>query len=805
MNTRNLFTLALLSVSGVGFAQNFFFAGPVESIDTYDPPANLNVVITNTATVSTGYTYNGTLNVNGGTLTEINTATYVSEARVALTNSAFPTNGVYIQFNTTTTFTGTFNLPAVNDLSALATTPITTAAAVLPSGSAIPTGSTWDIRFYESADDGIDNLVDAEWTNLSFALPGTPPPIPSMVQTFSFAGPLPSIDAGGDTNNTIVTASGTTNSYFLASNSLILLSASIANVQAGSLASHVGLRMFNSAYPSSGMQALLVTNAVANFTLSSWRNPTLSSAGGTYSTLTSALLPPSSSWTFEVYEGTQNGTADLPEANLSNLSFGFRNNSANVGFAYTLTSSVSTYDYAGDPSNTTLNLGTVSSAFNFGPNVFIGAAAATRVDTNTLATHIQLRLKNSAYPCRHADIRPFTGSFATGTISIAPTVFALNVSRPFVTPDVGVSNLNGLTIPAGSTFSMEAFEGVDNGFDAIESTLTSLSFSLLTATTSYSGATFTQSFTALGPINASTAPVATPLTTALNFNETTVKWFSFDLPSGLTASNFLDIYTAKTGGNTSGLDTAFGVFAANGHFIGGDDQDGGDALSAMSFGTPANPRAGLYTSSVPFNGRDGACLEAGTYYIAVLRWNSAAQDWANGFVSGLASTASSTLDIDLRFQTDLPAGGTVVSGTVDLGGLGDPMTIATEVLTLKVLDSGGNTVATVTTSIDSSGAYSVNVPVTSGTYTLQATTPTSLRKNYTNIAFGSPVTQNITLINGNCDLNEDNNEIGPGDLQIVLDNFGQDPFDPRADVDNDLECGPGDLQIVLDNFGTEGD
>jgi hypothetical protein len=55
----------------------------------------------------------------------------------------------------------------------------------------------------------------------------------------------------------------------------------------------------------------------------------------------------------------------------------------------------------------------------------------------------------------------------------------------------------------------------------------------------------------------------------------------------------------------------------------------------------------------------------------------------------------------------------------------------------------------------------------------------------------------LNLPNGDAD---ESGEVAPGDLQLILDNFGN-MVDVRSDLDRDGECGPGDLQIVLDNFG----
>lgn len=70
-------------------------------------------------------------------------------------------------------------------------------------------------------------------------------------------------------------------------------------------------------------------------------------------------------------------------------------------------------------------------------------------------------------------------------------------------------------------------------------------------------------------------------------------------------------------------------------------------------------------------------------------------------------------------------------------------------------------------------------------------------------AFGQDPT---TLYQGDCDLD---NEIGPGDFEMVVGAFGtvegDDDWNPQADVDGDGEVGPGDFEIIVENFGLAGD
>jgi hypothetical protein len=70
-------------------------------------------------------------------------------------------------------------------------------------------------------------------------------------------------------------------------------------------------------------------------------------------------------------------------------------------------------------------------------------------------------------------------------------------------------------------------------------------------------------------------------------------------------------------------------------------------------------------------------------------------------------------------------------------------------------------------------------------------------------AFSTPM---LELYQGDCD---NDNEVGPGDFEIVVSNFGSIVGDPgvdgSADVDGDGEVGPGDFEIIVENFGLAGD
>ncbi|MFN9930377.1 MAG: GC-type dockerin domain-anchored protein, partial [bacterium] len=106
-----------------------------------------------------------------------------------------------------------------------------------------------------------------------------------------------------------------------------------------------------------------------------------------------------------------------------------------------------------------------------------------------------------------------------------------------------------------------------------------------------------------------------------------VSWFSFTINNEVNDTNtfYLDI---DTEGSAPGVvpelsniaDTRIGLYASTGVFVDGDDEDGSDSRSALSFGStfPVRPPVPTGTSVVDAdrNGRDGPLL-AGTYYLCV--------------------------------------------------------------------------------------------------------------------------------------------------------------------------------------------
>ncbi|MFA5865320.1 MAG: S8 family serine peptidase [Phycisphaerae bacterium] len=104
-----------------------------------------------------------------------------------------------------------------------------------------------------------------------------------------------------------------------------------------------------------------------------------------------------------------------------------------------------------------------------------------------------------------------------------------------------------------------------------------------------------------------------------------------------------------------------------------------------------------------------------------------------------------------------------------------------------------------TTTLDSGSTYSVTTGLPPGLYDLSVKKSPWLRQTKTNVdLLAGSNTVNFTLINGDCDGND---EVTSTDLSVVLaamDTVSPSPnWDPTADLDGDLNITSADLSIVL--------
>jgi subtilisin-like proprotein convertase family protein len=153
-----------------------------------------------------------------------------------------------------------------------------------------------------------------------------------------------------------------------------------------------------------------------------------------------------------------------------------------------------------------------------------------------------------------------------------------------------------------------------------------------------------------------------------------VRWFQFSVCSDVAAPSFFDLTATGTFGASA--DTEFGIYRTDGTLVSSDDDDGVLAGSAMSFGAGSGATQGgtgtTDTAPVIADGRDGATLPAGTYYLATGQFN-VTFNTTNFSVVG-AGVGAGTLSV--VFDTDLTCG--PVCNDIDInndGSLFDPTDI----------------------------------------------------------------------------------------------------------------------------------
>ncbi|GJQ28937.1 MAG: hypothetical protein HBSAPP03_08210 [Phycisphaerae bacterium] len=144
-----------------------------------------------------------------------------------------------------------------------------------------------------------------------------------------------------------------------------------------------------------------------------------------------------------------------------------------------------------------------------------------------------------------------------------------------------------------------------------------------------------------------------PATASFNISPGMIQWYTFTTPgAALTPSSWLDIVT--NGPVT--IDTMIGLYDASGNRISSDDDDGppaGVGFSSLSYGStnPSAPgRFAAPAGSVAFNGRDGANLPAGQYYLAVTGFSATFN--ATGWSITTSHTRSGQVDVWVNYGTD---------------------------------------------------------------------------------------------------------------------------------------------------------
>lgn len=171
--------------------QTFVFSGT--SVDFIGDPNN---AIINLGTYSgTPYRVGPTVNLNGGTLSAIDTS-WPSDTVVILRNSANPLGRIAIRLSESIDAGTTVPISGAIDLSLPLTGITEPAYSYNLLLSTIPTGSTWTAEFIETFDD-TDNIPEATISNLSISLNATSQTLPTVgtPTTFTDLGSINSVNA----------------------------------------------------------------------------------------------------------------------------------------------------------------------------------------------------------------------------------------------------------------------------------------------------------------------------------------------------------------------------------------------------------------------------------------------------------------------------------------------------------------------------------------------------------------------------------------------------------------------------------
>ena len=189
----------------------------------------------------------------------------------------------------------------------------------------------------------------------------------------------------------------------------------------------------------------------------------------------------------------------------------------------------------------------------------------------------------------------------------------------------------GLTapVPVAGTWTLRMWD--TGNFDGIDNTIQTMTVSFLDPPTAPTSTTLP-------------ALVDNTFVSSVNqpINAGEVKWFSFVVPTSISAAEFRGLDIDNEGSTVT--DTGMALYNANGTFIVLDTVDGTDLLAAMSFGRGTRPAPG---NGVAYNGRDGA-LSAGTHYLAVTSGtvtNNTTLPWG----AQTTSTLAGTINVNVRY------------------------------------------------------------------------------------------------------------------------------------------------------------
>lgn len=173
----------------------------------------------------------------------------------------------------------------------------------------------------------------------------------------------------------------------------------------------------------------------------------------------------------------------------------------------------------------------------------------------------------------------------------------------------------------------------------------------------------------------------------------------------------------------------------------------------------------------------------------------------HNFTVRVADNGSPSQAATRTFQITVNEIAKILLGSANL----QDLTVASTGTAVEVylLNPGTETIAeTLYTNLDGSGNFSVESIANAGTYDVRVYSFRYLTRRFNGLVIpNSGMTLPLAdLISGDVD---GDNEVGPGDFELIVATFGTN--DPGADVDGDGEIGPTDFEVIVRNFGISGE
>jgi hypothetical protein len=281
------------------------------------------------------------------------------------------------------------------------------------------------------------------------------------------------------------------------------------------------------------------------------------------------------------------------------------------------------------------------------PQALISSYILTQTGTRTIRfVRLQGVLHNNATFAQYAAPRDQVVTLTNDTAGMVPASLATNNLASFpaggvVNVDVFVRLPTPVTVGT-SSWTYTAYSTIDQDPAKYDAEWTSLTVTLNDGAPTIA--------TDLGTLE----PGAVSRSATLALHET--KWFRFTLPETLNAAigQYLDIDTE--GSTLAGLtnDTEIALYNEDGVRVGYDDDDGTGALSQLTFGGGSRPGP---VGAPAYNGRDGATLAAGTYWLAVRGYEASAPNAVGwDFSNTNASIRSGGIKVTVRTNVGQPVG-----------------------------------------------------------------------------------------------------------------------------------------------------